>query len=80
MKIRIGCSVNDYLAGKDNTVIASWSLGFEGSGCTVGKAYEIKGISPTRFIAGFGPTINLMIENDNGEIKEYAPVHFSPCI
>lgn len=71
MKVRIGCSIKDYLRGKGDFVIASWSLGFEGSSCTVGKEYEIKGI---------GLTKNLIIENDNGETKEYDPVHFKPCI
>ncbi|MCM3109996.1 hypothetical protein [Lederbergia lenta] len=67
MKIKIGCSVKDYLVGKGDTVIASWSLGFEGSACTVGKAYVIKDISPNK---------NLIIENDNGIMKEYSPLHF----
>ncbi len=71
MKVRIGCSVKDYLVDKGDTVLASWSLGFEGSTCTVGKTYEIKEISPNK---------NLVIENDNGVTKEYDPVHFSPCL
>lgn len=69
MKVKIGCYVKEYLAGKGDMVIASWSLGFDGSTCTVGKAYEIKGISPTK---------NLIIENDNGVMKEYSPLHFEP--
>ncbi|MBE7896232.1 hypothetical protein G7L40_19980 [Paenibacillus polymyxa] len=69
MKVRIGCTVKDYLRGKGDIVLASWSI--EWAGFTVGKAYQIKDISQTK---------NLIIENDNGETKEYASVHFSPYI
>ncbi|USK62247.1 hypothetical protein [Peribacillus asahii] len=69
MKVRVGCSVKDHFAGKGDMVLASWSI--EWAGFTVGKTYQIKGISPTK---------NLIIENGNGETKEYDPVHFSPCI
>ncbi|MNH75577.1 hypothetical protein D3C73_278210 [compost metagenome] len=69
MKVRIGCTFKDYLRGQGDIVLASWSI--EWAGFTVGRAYKITGISPTK---------NLIIENDNGETKEYAPVHFSPYI
>lgn len=68
MKVRVGCSVKDYFVGKGDTVIASWSV--RKLGCTEGKRYDIKGISPNK---------NLIIENDNGVTKEYASVHFLPC-
>lgn len=68
MKVKIGCSVKQYLAGKGDRVLSSWSV--KQFGFTLGNAYEIKGISPTK---------NLIIDNDNGETREYDPVHFSPC-
>ncbi|MFE8703958.1 hypothetical protein ACFYKX_25630 [Cytobacillus sp. FJAT-54145] len=67
MKVRVGCSVKDCFVGKGDMVTASWSIGFEGSACTVGKAYEVKSISSSK---------NLLIENDNGVTKEYSPLHF----
>lgn len=65
MKVRVGCSVKDYFVGKCDMVTASWSV--RELGCTEGKVYKIKGISPNK---------NLIIENENGVTKEYAPVHF----
>lgn len=70
MKIKVGCSVKEYLVSEGENVIASWSLGFEESGCTVGSTYKVKGISSNK---------NLIIENDNEEEKEYSPLHFHPC-
>ncbi|UOE58250.1 hypothetical protein [Cytobacillus oceanisediminis] len=69
IKVRVGCSVKDYFAGKGDTVLASWSI--EWSGFTVGSPYKIKGISPSK---------NLIIENDNGNTSQYDPVHFSPVM
>lgn len=69
MKIRVGCSVNDYFVGEEDSVVASWSV--EQFGFTVGTKYKVEGISSTK---------NLIIKNDNGETREYDPVHFSACI